>query len=374
MVDNDAPTDGAERQWICAVCATAIYDKHRRTTCSRECRTELNRRRAREYVRTHVEQRAHYYLEHREERIERNRQWQRANREKAREHVRRWAAKHAEYLGAPGCGGPVSPDEALEIRRIQQATQAAKAEARAARGREEARRRYAADPVAAKVKGRCWRLANPEKTRAWKRRWMQEHPAAAAEMGRRYRQAHPEKVREAKRRRRQRQKEEAEFLALQAFVAHGESGAGGVANKPAPAPNAQTYYWRNREKIRSYQKRYRELNREKIRALDKRKSDFIRSQKAAEKALHPQPRSQDNLSAQARAEQKRRQRFRDDPAYREQCRADWRARYHANKPRYKVWKQRAAENKRQAREFVALQALIAKGMSHGVSGANTQVV
>ena len=190
-----------------------------------ECQVYLDRLQRRKAATRDVEcracaERAREKEEAKRRKLERAREWKKANPEKVREYKRKWRAKNREKL-----------------REQKQAN------------REKVRERK-----------RKRRQANPEKVREWERKRRQAHPEKRREQKQRWRENNPEKVkaqRERERARRKARLEEAD-----------EEQARAIREKVRE--QKRRYREANREKLRERQKRWRQANPEKFKVQRKR--------------------------------------------------------------------------------------------------------
>ena len=216
-----------------------------------ECQVYLDRLQRRKAATRDVEcracaERAREREEAKRRKLERAREWKKANPEKVREYKRKWREKNREKLR-----------EQKQAHREKVREQKRKwRQAHPEKVREQERKRRQAHPEKERERKRKWRQAHPEKVREQQRKRRQAHPEKVREQERKRRQAHPEKRREQKQRWRKNNPEKVK--------AQRERER---ARKKARLEEADEVA---KEKVREQKRRYREANREKLRERLKR--------------------------------------------------------------------------------------------------------
>ena len=230
-----------------------------------ECRVYLDRLQRRKAATRDVEcgtcaERARERAVAKRRKLERVREWKKANPEKVREQKRKWREKNREKLREQK---QPHREKAREKERRWEEKNREKLQ-------ERERERKQAHREKARERQRKWRQAHPEKWREQKQRYRQAHPEKVREQQRKRRQAHPEKVREweqvhPEKRREQKQrwrKNNPEKVKAQKQRWR--------AKRKADEERMRMAREKAREQKRRYREAHREVHREKKRARLKR--------------------------------------------------------------------------------------------------------
>ena len=206
---------------------------------SAECRVYIDRPQRRKAATRDVEckacaERVREREEAKRRKLERAREWKKANPEKVREHKRKWREKKREKL-----------------REQKQANRE--------KVREPQRKRRQPNPEKVRERQRKWRQANPEKVREHERKRRQAHPEKLRERKQRWRENNPEKVKAQRERERTRKKVRLEADEERMRVA-----------KEKVREQKRRYREANREKLREQKRRWRRANPEKFKAQRER--------------------------------------------------------------------------------------------------------
>ena len=158
-------------------------------------------------------------------RLERNKEWKKANSEKVKEQKKRWRERNREKL------------------------------------REQTDRWRKANPEKVRERKQRWRKANPEKARERKQRWRKANPEKAREWKERWKKANPEKVTEYQKRCREREKARQEVDKERLREARRKA-----------RERQQRWKKANPEKARERKQRWRKANPEKLKEQRKREN------------------------------------------------------------------------------------------------------
>ena len=177
-------------------------------------------------------------------RLERSREWKKANPDKVKAQKKRWRERNRKKLREREKERKKANREKL---------------------REQKRRWRQANPEKNRERQRKWQQANREKLRERKNRWQQANREKLRERKQRWRQANPEKVKEQKKRQREREKARLE----------GDEERLREARRKA-REQKQRYRQANPEKLRERQKRWRQANPGKLKAQRERSREADR--------------------------------------------------------------------------------------------------
>ena len=219
-----------------------------------ECRVYLDRLQRRKAATRDVEcgacaERAREKATAKRRKLERVREWKKANPEKVREHKRKWREKNREKLREQ------KQAHREKVRERKRKWRQANRE----KEREQERKRRQANPEKERERKRKWRQANPEKVREQQRKRRQVHPEKERERQRKRRQPHPEKRREWKQRWRKNNPEKVK-------AQRERERARKKARLEADEERARVV----KEKVREQKRRYQEAHREKPREQKRR--------------------------------------------------------------------------------------------------------